>query len=104
MFTGTPGIRLLGLPKHASAPPLEVDATATRLVFPVTVGRETPPAIHNTLYAELTTFTQGEPVVSYLGRGGVLEVSTEAAPRAAGSRLDVLRKARAGGKPSRAGD
>jgi hypothetical protein len=60
-FEGKARARLLGLPKHASAPEVEVDAAATRIVFPVEVKRETPTAVHNTLYAELTTYQEGEP-------------------------------------------
>jgi hypothetical protein len=93
-FPGKARVRLMGLPKHASAPAVEVDLTASRLVFPVSVGSDTPPAVHNTLYAELTTYTDGEPVVSYAGRGGELVVSHDPAPRSLGSRLDALRKAR----------
>jgi hypothetical protein len=93
-FSGKARVRLIGLPKHATAPVLEVDAMTGRLVFPVTVGSDAPPAVHNTLYAELTTYVDGEPVISYLGRGGELVVSNDAAPRSGASRLDELKKAR----------
>jgi hypothetical protein len=94
-FAGKGRLRLLGLPKHATAPDQEVDAGSSRVVFPVTVGRDTPPAIHNTLYGELTTYENGEPTIAYLGRGGVLEVDPQAGRRSdATSRLDALRKAK----------
>jgi hypothetical protein len=95
-FSGKGQLRLLGLPKHTIAPTCEVDSKTTSVVFPVNVGPDTPPAIHNTLHAELTTYEAGEPVIAYLGRGGSLEVSNEAAPRSESSRLEQLRKARTG--------
>lgn len=93
-FSGKARLRLLGLPKHAKTAAMEVDANTTRVVFPIEVGADTPPAVHNTLYAELTTYEEGEPVISYLGRGGVLEVTSDTAPRSGASRLEDLRKAR----------
>lgn len=86
-------VEVRGLPKDVSVDPLTISPSAESCVFPVRVGDETPPAIHNTLYVEVTVDDGVQPVTHYLGRGGVLEVFARGArasdPR---SRLEVLRE------------
>ncbi|MEO1497386.1 MAG: PPC domain-containing protein [Planctomycetota bacterium] len=86
-------VRLLGLPKHATAPEVEVSATDATFEIPISVGDDTPISIHNTLYVELAVPEGAGVVRQYLGRGGVLEVlEPGASARETESRLTILRR------------
>lgn len=85
--------RLRGLPKGASAMQQSIRVGQSQLEFPVTLSSSTPPAIHNTLFVELTIDTASEPVTHFLGHGGVLEVLERGAtPQPELSRLEQLRQ------------
>ncbi|TWT36449.1 hypothetical protein KOR34_13550 [Posidoniimonas corsicana] len=85
--------RLLGLPKHAAAPEVTLRSGATSLTFPLKVGDQTPAAVHNTLFVELSIPEAGERRREYHARGGVFEVLRRGAqPQDLRSRLEILRQ------------
>ena len=86
---------LKGLPKGATAPKQSLTAGQSVISFPVSVSAETPAAIHNTLFVELSVPESSETVTHYLGHGGVLEVLEPGAkPKEELSRLEILRRNR----------
>jgi hypothetical protein len=100
-FTGLARARLAGLPKDCSAPEMSFDQHCRRIVFPVTVGRQAPPGIHNALYCEVALALDEDVATQFVGRGGVLEVRSPGTPaREKRSRLTVLRAERAARQPA----
>lgn len=88
-------LQLRGLPKGASAEPQTLPIGNTSVSFPVTVSPETPAAIHNTLFVEVSVPEGQEVVTHFLGHGGTLEVlKPGASPKRESSRLELLRQAR----------
>lgn len=84
---------LKGLPKGATSPRQTLVVGQDSITFPVSVSGETPAAIHNTLFVELSVPESSETVTHFLGHGGVLEVLEPGAkPREELSRLEILRR------------
>ena len=50
-WTGTAEVTLMGLPPHCATEPQTITPDQTEIVFPVSVGTETPAGTHKSLYA-----------------------------------------------------
>ncbi|MBX3426085.1 MAG: PPC domain-containing protein [Pirellulales bacterium] len=68
-FAGTAQAELLGLPPGVTAPNVEIDSQAERIVFPLTVAADARVGRHQQLACRVTIVEHGEPVVHTLGTG-----------------------------------
>lgn len=62
-FEGTATAKLMGLPTKTEAPELEFAATATELVFPVTVAADASPGRHDNVFCQIRVPMAGTWVV-----------------------------------------
>jgi len=62
-FEGMATVKLMGLPAKTEAPELELAATATELVFPVTVGADATPGRHENVFCQIRVPMAGTWVV-----------------------------------------
>ncbi len=78
-FEGEAIARLQGLPPNAVATEMKFTAETTELVFEVKTTGETPVGNHKTVFVELVTTVQGEPV-QMRGGGTEFQVAAPSAP------------------------
>jgi len=80
-FDGKAEIKLLGLPRNATASDMQISADDKQVVFNVNTAADTPVGQHGSLFCQVTVMKNGEPVVHSLGRGGVLRVDAPPPPK-----------------------
>jgi len=80
-FEGEATARLLGLPPETSAPELKFTKETTELVFQVATNEKSPPGNHKSVFVEIVTPVNGEPV-RMSGGGAELQIA-KPAPAAA---------------------
>ena len=90
---------LRGLPKDCEVSPQTVRPGQEMIEFPLRIGKDAPPAVHNTLFVELVIPEKGENVTHFLGQGGTLELlEPGAVAQQQRSRLEILREAKRNAK------
>ena len=87
---------LRGLPKGCATSPQLITSGQPNFEFPVEITHDAIPAVHNTLYVELSLAERerdAQPAIHFLGHGGNLEILTPGQqPRQEISRLEFLRQ------------
>ncbi|MEA2707545.1 MAG: hypothetical protein QOF78_146, partial [Phycisphaerales bacterium] len=80
-FDGKAKIELLGLPPNATAPPKEITAADTEVIFDVTTTDKTPTGQHKSLFCAVTMTQSNEPIQQTIAGGGVLRIDAPAPPK-----------------------
>jgi hypothetical protein len=80
-FDGKAEVKLLGLPRNATASDMQISADDKQVVFNVNTAPDTPVGQHGSLFCQITVMQNGEPVLQSLGRGGVLRVDPPPQPK-----------------------
>ncbi len=73
-FEGTAIARLVGLPAHVTAEPVEITKDSTAAVFTVKAAEKSTPGLTKNLQCSVTLTRDGEPIVHLIAVGSVLRV------------------------------
>lgn len=79
-FSGDATAELIGLPAGVTSPPVTFNKDKTEMVFPLTVGTDSPVGKHGNVFCRVTVPENGTTILHQVGQGGTLRIDKPMAP------------------------